>query len=158
MNDCSAPKEGHEPGSQAERDCAIHGTNPRTLTKVGRAVSKPPTLAAGSPEPADPLSRPEVSGDQRRAMRDQIGLGNVLSISGGRITPIRSGIELPVAHGYRVRVHLEPDDTYTVERIYKRGLKETVKGSREGVYAEELGETAYRAGMYASYDENEWPN
>lgn len=83
----------------------------------------------------------------------QIGKMNILSISGGRVVPILSGsrtvgLSLPVSQGYAVNVYLMPDDTYTVQRVY-RGA---VKGEQVEVYAEEVGEVCYQAGMYVSND------
>lgn len=78
----------------------------------------------------------------------QIGRGNVLATSGGRILVDRNGIILPVRYGYRVEVHLAADDTYTVERVHVAGAKRTVKGTCAGVHAEEVGEAVYRAGCY----------
>jgi hypothetical protein len=97
-----------------------------------------------------------IDPEQRAEIARQIGTGNVLSISGGRVTALPDGIELPVSNGYRVRVHLDPSDTYTVERVFVRAGKTTIKGSRSNVYFDEVGELAYRAGMFRSYDENEW--
>jgi hypothetical protein len=84
----------------------------------------------------------------------QIGNGNVLAISGGRVNPITVpgpgghprtvGISLPVAQGYAVNIFLANDDTYIVQRVF-RGQ---VKAEMTNVYAEEIGEVAYRAGMY----------
>ena len=97
-----------------------------------------------------------VDNDQRREMARQIGMANILSISGGRVRPIADGIELPVSNGYSVRVQLTAGDDYTVSRIFKRGGKEWVKGSKDRVYFDEVGEVAYRAGMFRSYSEEEW--
>jgi hypothetical protein len=49
------------------------------------------------------------------------------------------------------------DDTWTVQRVIvkntKNGIKETIKGSVEGVYPENIGEVAYQASCYQSnYD------
>lgn len=94
----------------------------------------------------------------------QIGRMTVLSISGGRVAPVTNedgtalvGIDLPVSNGYRVRVTLdEASDTYTVERLFVRSGKLSSKGIRTGVYADMVGETAYRASCFRSYDANEW--
>ena len=102
------------------------------------------------------MSEFTISADERREIARQIGNLNILSISGGRITPLPDGIELPVSSGYRVRVHLTPADDYTVERVMVRGKKEFPKGERARVYADEVGEAAYYAGMFRSYDETEW--
>jgi hypothetical protein len=94
----------------------------------------------------------------RQQIIQQIGTGNILAISGGRIIGTENGIELPVSNGYSVRIELDPSDTYTVTRVFKRAGKEFVKGSRSDVYCDQLSEIAYRAGMFRSYDENEWPS
>lgn len=98
----------------------------------------------------------KVDGDQRREIVRQIGTGNVLSISGGRVTALADGIEFPVSNGYRVRVRLCANDTYTVERIFTRSGVDRIKGQKHDVYAEEVSEQAFRAGMFRSYDEHEW--
>lgn len=81
----------------------------------------------------------------------QIGRGNVFAISGGRVGLLRNkgkvvGIQLPVSSGYKVRVFLDADDTYIVQRVWR----EKVKGLVEGVYCDQVGEVAYQAGMYQS--------
>lgn len=103
-------------------------------------------------------STTEIRPDQRLTIVDQIGKMTVLSISGGRLKALLDGIELPVSNGYRVRVHLDPSDTYTVERVLVRGGKEFEKGSRSNVYFDQVSELAYRAGMFRSYDQHEWMN
>jgi hypothetical protein len=83
----------------------------------------------------------------------QIGTMNVYAISGGRksFTHDDEGVEviLPCRYGYEVRVkYVAARDTYTVTRGYKRGMNYWIKGQMENVYCEDLGETAYRAGMF----------
>lgn len=78
----------------------------------------------------------------------QIGRMNVLATSGGRARNIGGELELPVSSGYTVRVTLAANDTYTVQRLLRRGVKVWVKGERSDVHAEELGETVYVAGCY----------
>lgn len=79
----------------------------------------------------------------------QIGRGNVLAISGGRVAHGADGsLILPVRYGYDVRVFLAPNDTYTVARTYRRGSKVWVKATWSNVYAEQVGEVAYRASCY----------
>jgi hypothetical protein len=86
----------------------------------------------------------------------QIGKMNILGISGGRVNALRNshgeavGVQLPVGHGYGVNVLLHPNDTYTVQRTYTRSGTTTIKGQEEGVYADQVGDTAYRAGMYVN--------
>jgi hypothetical protein len=80
----------------------------------------------------------------------QIGQGNLLAISGGRI---RYGagdeIILPVGYGYWVEIDLDKvTDTYTVRRVFTRGLKRWVKAEWNGVYADRLGDIAYEASCF----------
>lgn len=97
-----------------------------------------------------------VDSRQRMEILRQVGHGNVLAISGGRFTPLPDGVEMPVSGGYQVRVRLMASDTYQVERIFGRGDKEWIRGIREDVHATEVGQAAYYAGMFRSYDEGEW--
>lgn len=85
--------------------------------------------------------------DAKELLR-QIGTMNILSISGGRVLRRETGVTLPVGHGYKVTVDLASDDTYTVRRVFTRGAKTWVKGEATTVYAEAVGETAYRASCY----------
>lgn len=99
-----------------------------------------------------------IDHEMRVVIKQQIGMGNVLSISGGRVIAIPNGIELPVSNGYSVRVEYDEGwDDYTVTRVFKRGDKEFIHGSVEHVYCGELGQMAYRAGMFRSWDEHQWP-
>lgn len=107
------------------------------------------------------MSDYEITAVQRQEITQQIGIGNILSISGGRVQSLPDGIELPVSNGYRVRVHLTPADDYTVERVFIRKgkggvVREFLHGSRDRVYADEVGEMAYRAGMFRSFSDDEW--
>ncbi len=84
-----------------------------------------------------------------RALFRQIGTANIMAISGGRVTFTPDGMTLPVAHGYRVVIVYDRGrDTYTVSRVFVRNGQATVKGTREDVYAEEVGAVAYRASCY----------
>ncbi len=82
----------------------------------------------------------------------QIGRMNVLAISGGRVLAMATGVALPVSSGYWVTINLAADDTYTVRRVMKRGAKTWIKGELAGVYAGEVGEAAYQASSYKSYE------
>lgn len=82
----------------------------------------------------------------------QIGRGNVLAISGGRVFTTPDSIILPVSNGYHVAVTLDYDDTYSVRRVFTRGGTVTVKGTKSGVYYDEVGEAAYRASCFRSDD------
>lgn len=89
--------------------------------------------------------------DPRETLR-QIG-PNLLAISGGRWSrDVFGDILLPVSQGYRVRISLDADDTYTVTREMKRGAKLFVKGSQSNVYCDELGEVCYLASCYKNVD------
>jgi hypothetical protein len=79
----------------------------------------------------------------------QIGRTTVLAVSGGRIHyGLRDAIILPVRYGYAVRITLDAADTYTVERIFTRSGRTTVKGIRTGVYADQLSDTVWAASCY----------
>ena len=87
----------------------------------------------------------------------QIGIANVLAISGGRWSMIKvirceDDLILPVGHGYRVRISLAANDTYTVIREMTRGGKLFAKGEQTDVYCEEIGEVAYQASCYKNVD------
>lgn len=81
----------------------------------------------------------------------QIGGMNVLAISGGRRSVDSDGaLILPVSNGYTVRITLAANDTYTVERIFRRGTKITLKTVRD-VHCEELADVAYYASCFRSH-------
>lgn len=94
---------------------------------------------------------------QRAQIVQQIGIGNILCVSGGKIVPIPDGLELPVSNGYTVRVQLTPIDDYTVTRVFIRSGKEFVHGCMAHVYADQVAHAAYYAGMFRSYDAEQWP-
>jgi hypothetical protein len=85
-------------------------------------------------------------------MIDQIGRMNILAISGGRIQRRDTGITLQVGAGYSVTVDLDFNDTYVVRRTFKRGTKVWIKGEQRNVYMDEVGESAYRASSFRSYE------
>ena len=82
-----------------------------------------------------------------RVLVDQIGRGNVMAISGGRVIVAPEGVLLPVANGYWVTVHLTSADTYVVRRAYHRAGKTTWKQEWEDVYADQVGAIAYEASL-----------
>lgn len=82
----------------------------------------------------------------------QIGRMNVFAISGGRVQRRETGVTLPVGSGYRVTVDLAADDTYVVRRVFERAGKTWVKGELANVYCDEVGERAYEASSFRSYD------
>jgi len=90
----------------------------------------------------------------------QIGMMNIWAISGGRVGVIVDNgdtvaVELPVSQGYRVRVSLGWDDTWTVERQYVRKGIVKDKGTMAGVYFDQVGEVCYQASCYVNV---EFPN
>lgn len=82
----------------------------------------------------------------------QIGRMNILAISGGRKHLNGGTLVLPVGSGYTVEIDLDPSDTYTVRRVFTRGIKRWIKGEISGVYCDEVGEIAYRAHAFRSYE------
>jgi hypothetical protein len=97
-----------------------------------------------------------ITAEERQTICAQIGMGNILSISGGRVRPLADGIELPVSHGYRVRVRLTAVDDYTVQRVQVRGGVEYDHGTKDRIYCDQVGEVAYLAGMFRSFGKGEW--
>lgn len=79
-----------------------------------------------------------------------IGRMNILAISGGRIVNVDANtINLPVHYGYSVEIEYMPgSDTYTVRRLWKRGATVKVRGAVEYVYADQVGDVAYRASCF----------
>lgn len=93
----------------------------------------------------------------RQTIANQIGRMTVLAISGGRCQRLDDGIRLPVGYGYCVDVHYTPADDYTVERVFVRSGKVTSHGAETQVYADEVGEVAYRASCFRNDDSEYWP-
>lgn len=99
--------------------------------------------------------------DPRETLK-QLNPLTFMGISGGRwnVTGMHeNGVEalhLPVSNGYSVVITLAADDTYTVQRQFKRGGKTWVKGTLAGVYFDRLSEAAYYASCFRSYDEHQW--
>ncbi len=90
---------------------------------------------------------------QATTLLSQIGRMNVMAISGGRkhINAVGS-LTLPVSNGYSVEIdYNEGSDTYTVRRVFTRGIKRFVKGEISNVYCDQVGEIAYRASCF--YDD-----
>lgn len=87
-----------------------------------------------------------------RTIVSQIGRMNLFAISGGRVIDSGHGVILPVGSGYKVTVDLAWNDTYTVRRIRIVGVQAWLYGEVTGVHAEELGEVAYQAHAFRSYD------
>ena len=82
----------------------------------------------------------------------QIGRMNLMAISGFRVTRRETGVTLPVGAGYSVTIDLDWGDDYVVRRVFKRGAKVWIKGEQRGVYCDEIGEVAYRASSFRSYE------
>lgn len=82
----------------------------------------------------------------------QIGRMNIFAISGGRVIARRTGITLPLGCGYSVTVDLAWNDTYTVRRVFARAGVAKIKGELIDVYCDEVGEAAYQASSFRSYE------
>jgi hypothetical protein len=99
-------------------------------------------------------------------LKSQIGFWNIGAISGGRVlidgatyneqdktNSTRSNYQLPM--GYRVRITLGWDDTYTVSRVIVKNTKKAIsevsdKGTLTGVFADQVGEIAYKASCFVN--------
>lgn len=98
-----------------------------------------------------------VDNQTRQNILHQIGRINVLAISGGRVSALDDGVELPVGAGYKVRVRLTHMDDYTIERVFVRNGKEYTKGTETGHYFDSVGDSAYRASCFRNNDADYWP-
>jgi hypothetical protein len=128
----------------------------RTLRglSTARLVAVRRELHAG-PEDGFRETGPEMRAEIVRQIGDR-PFGNLSAISGGRVIPLPDGIELPVSNGYSVRVRLAGNDTYTVQRIFTRAGRDSVKGERTDVYFEDVGQAAYYASCFRSHSQQEW--
>jgi hypothetical protein len=89
--------------------------------------------------------------EQAKELISQIGMMNLFAISGGRVHLTAEGsVQLKVGSGYSVIVELAGNDTYTVSRVYSKGLKTWVKGVQTNVYCDEVGEVAYQASCFVN--------
>lgn len=87
---------------------------------------------------------------QAKELLQWIGQSNVLGISGGRVRLFDGALILPVSNGYKVRITLTSADDWTVERVFTRSGKETVR-SVGGVYCDQVGEAAWYASCFRSH-------
>ena len=89
-------------------------------------------------------------------MIDQIGRMNIFAISGGRVGVTKNNqgetveVELKVGKGYRVSITLGWDDTWTVSRQFVRKGIVSDKGTLTGVFADQVGEIAYKASCFVN--------
>ena len=87
---------------------------------------------------------------------DQIGRMNIFAISGGRVGITKNDqgetveMELKVGKGYRVSISLGWDDTWTVSRQFVRKGVVSDKGTLTGVFADQVGEIAYKASCFVN--------
>jgi hypothetical protein len=118
----------------------------------------PADLVYPVPEPREiafaqlPQRRRDMDRQQAEVALSQIGVPTILAVSGGRRDLVDGKLVLPVSNGYEVQVALLPDDTYSVDRVFKRAGRESVKGRVEGVYAEQLSDTVWDASNFRSND------
>lgn len=90
---------------------------------------------------------------QAEILRSQIGRMNIFAISGGRVRLVDGTLVLPVGSGYTVEIdYVEGADTYTVRRVFTRARKRFIKGELTDVYCFEVGERAYEASSFRSYE------
>ena len=87
----------------------------------------------------------------------QIGHMIILAISGGRVYVSKHiyetvGIDLPCGAGYRVSIQLGWNDEWTVTRQFVRKGVVFNKGTIEGVLCDNIGEVAYKASCFRSYE------
>ena len=89
-------------------------------------------------------------------MIDQIGRMNIFAISGGRVGVTKNNqgetveVELKVGKGYRVSISLGWDDTWIVSRQFVRKGVVSDKGTLTGVFADQVGEIAYKASCFVN--------
>ncbi len=88
--------------------------------------------------------------EQANELLRQIGVMNLMAISGGRKALVDGQLVLKVGSGYSVRIALAANDTYTVQRIYQRAGKTILAGQVANVYFDEVGEIAYQASCYVN--------
>lgn len=93
-----------------------------------------------------------MNSTQAQELLNQIGRSNVLAISGGRVRLVGDTLVLPVGNGYTVEIDLAGNDTYTVRRVFTRGVKRWIKGECVNVYCDQVGEVAYVASCFRSYE------
>lgn len=89
---------------------------------------------------------------QAQELLNQIGRATILAISGGRVRYAGNAIVLPVSNGYSVEIYLDPTDTYTVARVFTRGMKRWIKGKIDNVYCDQISDIAYEASCFRSND------
>lgn len=96
---------------------------------------------------------------ERESLLRSVGRMNLLAISGGRVEWLDDMlVKLPVSNGYSVEIELDRgSDTYTVRRVFTRNGNRWVKGEMTYVYFDVLGEVAYRASSFRSYEFGEVP-
>jgi uncharacterized protein YgiB involved in biofilm formation len=94
------------------------------------------------------ITASETTMDHKQAL-SQIGNMNRAAISGGRVHSTQNSIIMPVSNGYHVVVSLAANDTYTVQQVFVRAGKASVKGEWTDVYADQVGEVAYKASCFA---------
>ena len=94
-----------------------------------------------------------MDSNQASTLISQIGRMTVMAISGGRKYLNGGTLVLPVGSGYTVEIdYREGSDDYTVRRVFTRGIKRFVKGEVSGIYADQIGEVAYQASSFQSYE------
>jgi len=94
-----------------------------------------------------------MNSTQAQELLNQIGRRNLFAISGGRVRLVGDTLVLPVSNGYTVEIdYCEGSDTYTVRRVFTRGVKRWIKGESVNVYCDQVGDVAYVASCFRSYE------
>lgn len=132
--------------TSAELDTMISRQRGAAAVERKRENARQVVAADVTTPPAHGEPRPELDVGTLKA---QIGMTTIWAISGGRTTQVSSDtVRLPVSNGYSVEISYTWDDTYTVRRVLKRGDRTFIKGEATGVYADQIGETAYQASCF----------
>ena len=91
----------------------------------------------------------EMDPRQVRQLVEQIGAWTILGVSGGRVIDRGDRLELPCGSGYLVHVELDVMDWYRVSRVKVDGATYREVGAQDEVYAWDVSEAVYKAGMFA---------
>ena len=84
-----------------------------------------------------------------------IGIATIAAVSDGKAVAIPGGVEIPAGDQYYVRIEPDRDGTYTVTRLYRRGV-DYLHGWCERVPSNQLAEVVFRASCHHIYNHNKW--
>ncbi len=142
------------------RYCSKYGKKSLNQQPITNNMSTTTTTTMKRPYRAVMLANPdaypealelrECTKEMQDQMIQQIGVRNVMAISGGRWMRIRCGVYLPVGKGYAVIVEVNGSDYYRVHRVFKRGEVLLFRGTMDDVFCEDLPEVAYYASCFVN--------